>query len=87
MTRIPYFMTLAGRGYMDQDDIVQTVEYWKTLPIGCAVIYDRFAHQIWNEPSMEPLRIWLEHAFQPPRRIGMGDSYYGWFLLFERKRD
>lgn len=87
MTRIPYFMTLAGRGYMDQDDIVQTVEYWKTLPIGCAVIYDRFARQIWNEPSMEPLRIWLEHAFQPPRRIGMGDSYYGWFLLFERKRD
>lgn len=86
LTRMPYFMTIAGRGYVTEDDMVRTVELWKTLPIGCVIAYDRFARQIVDDPLMEPVEAWLAKHFEPPRRIAVGESYYGWFFLFESKR-
>lgn len=85
LTRMPYFMTIAGRGYCTKEDIEKTVEYWKTIPIGCAIAYDKFLRQIEEDPLMEPVRQWLSEYFQPPKRVAMGDSYYGWFFIFEKK--
>jgi len=84
-TRMPYFMTIAGRGYCTEEDIQKTVELWKTLPIGCTIAYDKFLRQIFEDPLMRPLRDWLGEYFLEPRRVSMGDSYYGWFFIFERK--
>ncbi|MBN2326744.1 MAG: glycosyltransferase family 39 protein [Candidatus Omnitrophica bacterium] len=84
ITRIPFFMTIAGRGYMTREDIEKTVEYWKTIPIGCVVAYDKFLRQILEDPLMAPLREWLNENFQKPQRVAMGDSYYGWFFIFEK---
>ena len=85
-TRIPFFMTIAGRGYLDREDMERTVQTWRDTPIGCVVAYDKYVRQIMDDPLMEPLLRWLEDEFQPPKRIGVGETYYGWFLLFERKR-
>lgn len=86
-TRMPFFMTIAGRGYLTEDDLVRTVERWKTMPIGAVVAYDKYIRQIYEDPIMVPLRDWLEASFKQPQRISVGDSYYGWFLLFEKKRE
>jgi hypothetical protein len=84
--RIPFFMTIAGRGYLDREDMERTVQGWRDMEIGCVVAYDKFVRQIVDDPLMEPLRRWLEEGFQPPKRIGVANTYYGWFFLFERKR-
>ncbi len=84
MTRMPFFMTIAGRGYMTPDDMQRTVEYWKTLPIGCVVAYDKYIRQIMDDPLMTPMREWLDENFKPPQRVSFGESYYGWFFIFER---
>ncbi|MDP8245788.1 MAG: glycosyltransferase family 39 protein [Candidatus Hinthialibacter antarcticus] len=87
MVKIPFFMTIAGRGYLDQDDMKRTVEYWKTQPIGAIAVFDKFLRQIQDDPVMEPLRDWMGEEFQPPQRVAVGQSYYGWFFVFETKRN
>ncbi len=84
-TRIPFFMTIAGRGYMDVEDMQNTVDAWRSLPIGCVVAYDKYVKQILNDPLMEPLQTWLSDEFKEPRRVAVGQTYYGWFFLFDRK--
>lgn len=85
MTRMPYFMTIAGRGYCTKEDIQRTADYWKTIPIGCVIAYDKFLRQIEDDPLMEPLRLWLNDYYKTPQRVSMSDSYYGWFFIFEKK--
>ncbi len=87
VTRIPFFMTIAGRGYMDREDMKNTVEEWRRTPIGCVVAYDKYVKQIIEDPLMEPLKNWLSQEFKEPRRVAVGDTYYGWFFLFDRKAD
>ncbi len=86
MTRIPYFMTLAGRGYNTREDLERTVEHWETLPVNCVVSYDRYIPQMRQNPVLEPLRDWLLNNFEA-RRVRVSDAYYGNFLLFERKQN
>ncbi|MFH1739880.1 MAG: glycosyltransferase family 39 protein [bacterium] len=85
-TRIPFFMTIAGRGYVNREDMEQTIETWRTLPIGCVVAYDKYVRQIIEDPIMEPLKLWLSQDFQPPKPVRIGQSYYGWFFVFEHKK-
>lgn len=84
ITRISYFMTLAGRGYCTREDIERTVELWKTLPVNCVVSYDRYIPQMEENPALHPLRDWLFSEFEA-RRVSVSQSYYGNFLLFEKK--
>jgi len=84
-TRIPYFMTLAGRGYSTLDDMERPVEHWKTIDLGCVVAYDKYIPQIVENPVMQPLEEWLQNEFQEPVRFGTGETYYGWVLMFEKK--
>ncbi len=84
--KIPFFMTIAGRGYLDFDDMERTVEHWKTQPIGAIVVYDKFLRQIQDDPVMKPLQDWMIESFEPPQRVAVGQSYYGWFFVFEKKR-
>ncbi|MDX9755674.1 MAG: glycosyltransferase family 39 protein [bacterium] len=86
ITRIPYFMTFAGRGYMTMEDLQHTVEGWQDLSIDCVVAYDKYLVQMQNDPVLAPLKAWLLANYQPPRRIAVGESYYGWFWLFEKKK-
>ncbi|HQL64106.1 MAG TPA: glycosyltransferase family 39 protein [bacterium] len=86
-TRMPFFMTIAGRGYLSAEDMKNTVEGWRDVPIGCVIAYDKYLRQIMEDPLMQPLRDWLLEYFRPPRRVSVGESYYGWFFLFERKRE
>ncbi|MDX9755329.1 MAG: hypothetical protein RBU29_15290, partial [bacterium] len=86
ITRIPYFMTFAGRGYMTKEDLQHTVEGWQDLSIDCVVAYDKYLVQMQNDPVLAPLKAWLLANYQPPRRIAVGESYYGWFWLFEKKK-
>jgi len=86
-TRMPFFMTIAGRGYLSAEDMKHTVEGWRDVPIGCVIAYDKYLRQIMEDPLMLPLKDWLLENFQPPRRVSVGESYYGWFFLFERKRE
>lgn len=85
--RIPFFMTIAGRGYMNREEMEQTVAQWRETPIGCVAVYDKFLRQIIDDPVMTPLKQWLDEDFEAPLRVGVGDSYYGWFFVFEKKRN
>ncbi len=85
MTRMPYFMTIAGRGYVQPEDMVRTVKFWETLPLDTVIAYDKFLQQIVDDPLMEPLEQWLTRDFKPPQRVAMGESYYGWFWLFHHR--
>ena len=84
-TRLPYFMTFAGRGYMTKEDMQKTVELWEKTPIGCVIAYDKYLSQISTDPVLEPMKIWLVNNYKEPRRVNVGQSYYGWFWLFEKK--
>lgn len=87
LVKIPFFMTIAGRGYLSREDMERTVEYWKTQPIGAIAVFDKFLRQIQDDPVMEPLRKWMLKDFQKPQRVAVGESYYGWFFVFEAKRN
>jgi hypothetical protein len=85
VTRIPYFMTIAGRGYMTREDIQNTVALWDTEGVDCIIAYDKYISQLSTDPIMEPMKTWILTHFKEPRRVNMGQSYYGWFWLFEKK--
>ena len=85
--KIPFFMTIAGRGYLNFDDMERTVEYWKSQPIGAIAVYDKFLRQIQEDPVMKPLQDWMLESFEPPQRVAVGQSYYGWFFVFEAKQN
>jgi 4-amino-4-deoxy-L-arabinose transferase-like glycosyltransferase len=85
VTRIPYFMTIAGRGYMTREDIQNTVTLWDTEGVDCIIAYDKYISQLSTDPIMEPMKTWILDNFKEPRRVNMGQSYYGWFWLFEKK--
>lgn len=84
--KIPFFMTIAGRGYLDRDDMQRTVDRWREMPIGAVAVFDKFLRQIMDDPVMEPLNQWLQDSFEPPVRVAQGNTYYGHFFVFERKR-
>jgi hypothetical protein len=84
ITRIPYFMTLAGRGYCTREDIERTVAMWEEMNISCVVSYDRYIPQIQENPVLEPMKNWLFNNFEA-RRVSVSNAFYGSFLLFEKK--
>lgn len=84
ITRIPYFMTLAGRGYCTRDDIERTVEMWQEMDISCVVSFNRYISQLQENPVLEPLWDWLSNNFE--KRTVPVSPKYGHVWLFEKKQ-
>ncbi|RJP34001.1 MAG: hypothetical protein C4527_03235 [Candidatus Omnitrophota bacterium] len=84
--RIPPFMNTAGRKYLTADEMKQTVELWKTLPMDFCLMYEKYYRQIFidRDPHLEPVRRFLEDEFTQTQDIRTKPTYYAHMICFKK---